>query len=101
MGWGCVQEEIRFLICPELLVTMLVTEMLDDTEALIVTGVERYSVYKGYSTTFTWKGNYVDRTPRDSSGRRMTSVVAIDALFFKSASQQFQTSSIIRELNKV
>ena len=35
---GCVQEEIRFLICPEMLVSRLFTEVLDDNECLIMTG---------------------------------------------------------------
>ncbi|XP_031827020.1 poly(ADP-ribose) glycohydrolase isoform X2 [Nomia melanderi] len=100
LGLGCVQEEIRFVICPELLVTMLVTEELDDTEALIVCGVERYSKYKGYSNTFKWMGNFLDETPRDSSGRRMTSIVAIDALYFKQSQSQFNINNITRELNK-
>ncbi|XP_076249329.1 poly(ADP-ribose) glycohydrolase [Calliopsis andreniformis] len=100
LGSGCVQEEIRFVICPELMVTMLVAEELDDTEALIVSGVERYSKYKGYSNTFKWLGDFVDETPRDNSGRRLTSIVAIDALYFKQPHAQFITSNIIRELNK-
>ncbi|KAH0548451.1 hypothetical protein KQX54_001365 [Cotesia glomerata] len=97
---GCVQEEIRFVICPELLVTMLVTEVLNDTEAVIVTGAERYSNYTGYSDTFEWAGDHVDNTPRDSSGRRKTSIVAIDALYFTHEYRQYQGRSIIRELNK-
>uniref|UniRef100_A0A6V7LA66 poly(ADP-ribose) glycohydrolase n=1 Tax=Bracon brevicornis TaxID=1563983 RepID=A0A6V7LA66_9HYME len=100
LNWGCVQEEIRFVICPELMVTMLVSEMLDDTEALVVTGAERYSKYEGYSHTFKWTGDYVDETPRDSSGRRETSIVAIDALYFSQADAQFSMKNINRELNK-
>ncbi|XP_076642631.1 poly(ADP-ribose) glycohydrolase isoform X2 [Halictus rubicundus] len=100
LGFGCVQEEIRFVICPELLVTMLVTEELDETEALIVSGVERYSRCKGYSNTFKWTGDYIDETPRDSSGRRMTTVLAIDALSFRQPQSQFNISNIRRELNK-
>ncbi|XP_017754645.1 PREDICTED: poly(ADP-ribose) glycohydrolase [Eufriesea mexicana] len=100
LGLGCVQEEIRFVICPELMVTMLVTEELDDTEALIVSGVERYSKYKGYSNSFKWMGDYVDETPKDSSGRRLTSIVAIDALYFTHPQSQFSISNITRELNK-
>ncbi|XP_046432924.1 poly(ADP-ribose) glycohydrolase-like isoform X2 [Neodiprion fabricii] len=100
LGWGCVQEEIRFVICPELMASMLVAEALDDTEALIITGVERYSNYEGYSDTFKWTGNFNDETPRDSSGRRRTSVVAIDALLFKQSHTQFTVTNIIRELNK-
>lgn len=100
LGWGCVQEEIRFVICPELFVTMLVTEVLDDTEALVISGVERFSKYEGYSSSFKWIGDFVDETPRDNSGRRKTSVVAIDALFFKQPNSQFKMSNVIRELNK-
>ncbi|XP_011139259.1 poly(ADP-ribose) glycohydrolase isoform X1 [Harpegnathos saltator] len=100
LGLGCVQEEIRFVICPELMVTMLVTEELDDTEALVVSGIERYSKYEGYSSTFKWKGDFVDETPKDSSGRRMTSIVAIDALYFKQSSLQFNINNVTRELNK-
>ncbi|XP_011308366.1 poly(ADP-ribose) glycohydrolase [Fopius arisanus] len=100
LNWGCVQEEIRFVICPELMVTMLITEVLDDTEALVVTGIERYSKYQGYSSSFKWIGDFVDETPRDTSGRRKTSVVAIDALYFTQADAQFNMKNIIRELNK-
>nr|XP_033338421.1 poly(ADP-ribose) glycohydrolase isoform X1 [Megalopta genalis]XP_033338422.1 poly(ADP-ribose) glycohydrolase isoform X1 [Megalopta genalis]XP_033338424.1 poly(ADP-ribose) glycohydrolase isoform X1 [Megalopta genalis]XP_033338425.1 poly(ADP-ribose) glycohydrolase isoform X1 [Megalopta genalis]XP_033338426.1 poly(ADP-ribose) glycohydrolase isoform X1 [Megalopta genalis]XP_033338427.1 poly(ADP-ribose) glycohydrolase isoform X1 [Megalopta genalis] len=100
LGFGCVQEEIRFVICPELLITMLVTEELDDTEALVVCGIERYSKYDGYSNTFKWTGDFVDETPVDSCKRRLTSVVAIDALHFKQASSQFSIGNIRRELNK-
>ena len=35
---GCVQEEIRFLICPELILSRLFCERLDSNECLIVTG---------------------------------------------------------------
>ena len=35
---GLVQEEIRFLICPELIVSRLFTEVLDNHECLIMTG---------------------------------------------------------------
>ena len=38
LGSGCVQEEIRFVICPELMLSRLFTEVLDDTEALLIVG---------------------------------------------------------------
>ncbi|KAJ8679546.1 hypothetical protein QAD02_015333 [Eretmocerus hayati] len=100
LNYGCVQEEIRFVVCPELLITMLVTEALDDTEALIINGVERFSKYKGYSNSFKWSGDFIDETPRDSSGRLKTCVVAIDALYFKQPKAQFSMGNVIRELNK-
>lgn len=63
---GCVQEEIRFVICPELILSRLFTEVLDDTEALVVTGTmlltdrqdslvcnHRASLYLSYFILFT------------------------------------------------
>ena len=41
LGGGCVQEEIRFLVCPELMVSRLFTEALEDNECLVVTGEGR------------------------------------------------------------
>lgn len=35
---GLVQEEIRFLINPELIVSRLFTEVLEDDDCLIITG---------------------------------------------------------------
>ena len=35
---GCVQEEIRFLICPELILSRLFCERLDSNECVIVAG---------------------------------------------------------------
>jgi poly(ADP-ribose) glycohydrolase len=100
LGRGCVQEEIRFVICPELIAARLFTEALDSTEALLVVGCERFSNYKGYSNTFKWLGNYQDMTPRDSSSRRMCSVVAIDALKLGTRKVQYTPNNMRRELNK-
>ena len=38
LNTGCVQEEIRFVICPELLVSCLFSEVMENNEALIITG---------------------------------------------------------------
>ena len=46
LGYGCLQEEIRFLISPELIVTRLFTEELDSNEVVEITGAEMYSTYK-------------------------------------------------------
>lgn len=43
---GCVQEEIRFLICPELIVSRLFCEELDANECVVITGAEQYSNYR-------------------------------------------------------
>ena len=38
LGHGCVQEEILFVIYPELIISRLFTERLDDNDALLITG---------------------------------------------------------------
>lgn len=67
----------------------------------MVLGAERYSKYEGYGETFTWAGNYNDSTPFDSSCRRRTTLVAIDATHFSKSAHQYNCSAILRELNKV
>lgn len=101
LNYGCVQEEIRFVICPELLCSRLFTEALLDNECLLVLGCERFSYYNGYASTFQWTGDYVDQTPFDSFRRRKCGIVAIDAIHFKSRSAQYSRDMISRELNKV
>ncbi|KAG4077916.1 hypothetical protein HA402_013850 [Bradysia odoriphaga] len=100
LGFGCVQEEIRFVICPEMIVSKLITEVLDKNEALLMIGCERFSSYSGYASTFEWNGNFTDRTPYDESRRRLCNVVAIDALNFYAASDQYREELIRRELDK-
>ncbi|XP_047465949.1 poly(ADP-ribose) glycohydrolase [Mugil cephalus] len=97
---GLVQEEIRFLINPELIVSRLFTEALDHNECLIITGTQQYSKYTGYSQTYQWSGSHQDTTPRDGWQRRCTEIVAIDALQFRSFLEQFHPERINRELNK-
>ncbi|XP_043958689.1 poly(ADP-ribose) glycohydrolase-like isoform X1 [Gambusia affinis] len=100
IGAGLVQEEIRFLINPELIVSRLFTEALDDNEALIITGSQQYSKYTGYSQTYKWAGCHHDTNPRDDWTRRCTEIVAIDALQFRNFLEQFHPDKINRELNK-
>lgn len=100
IGEGCVQEEIRFLICPELILSRLFCERLDSNECLIVAGAERYSDYIGYAHTFRWAGDHVDQTTRDSWERRHSKIVAIDAHVFRCYTDQFQAGLLKRELDK-
>lgn len=41
------QEEIRFMINPELIVGMLFLPSMDANEAIEIVGVERFSSYRG------------------------------------------------------
>ncbi|XP_056147633.1 poly(ADP-ribose) glycohydrolase isoform X2 [Lampris incognitus] len=99
-GHGLVQEEIRFLINPELIVSRLFTEALEYNECLIVTGTEQYSKYSGYSESFKWKDSHKDETPRDNWQRRCTEIVALDALRYRYFLEQFHPEKMARELNK-
>ncbi|MFH4981007.1 hypothetical protein AB6A40_007716 [Gnathostoma spinigerum] len=98
---GCVQEEIRFLICPELLVSMLVCERMRRNEAIVISGVKRYSNYRGYGNTFEWLPmDQEDLTPRDRFQRIHCEIVAIDALPFAQSEEQFVIEAVDRELLK-
>ncbi|XP_070847386.1 poly(ADP-ribose) glycohydrolase-like isoform X1 [Chaetodon trifascialis] len=97
---GLVQEEIRFLINPELILSRLFTEALDHNDCLIITGTQQYSQYTGYAQTYQWTGSHQDTTPRDGWQRRCTEIVAIDALPFRNFLEQFRPEKINRELNK-
>lgn len=100
---GAVQEEIRFVISPELIIARLFTEPLDDDEVLVVTGTAQYSSYTGYSGTFKCADlpNY-NRVELDNLGRERTQVVAMDALFFKpnEIDKQYGEDKLKRELHK-
>lgn len=99
-GHGLVQEEIRFLINPELIVSRLFTEALEYNECLIVTGTEQYSQYAGYAESYRWKDSHTDEIARDDWQRRCTEIVAIDALRYRHFLEQFLPEKMTRELNK-
>lgn len=52
LGRGCVQEEIRFVVSPELILSRLVCESLLDNEAVFMGGCGQFSAYTGYSDSF-------------------------------------------------
>lgn len=64
LNTGLVQEEIRFMICPEMIVSRLITEALGDKECLIMTGCEQFTEYEGYADSFKFKSDFKDKTPR-------------------------------------
>ncbi|KAA3681438.1 poly(ADP-ribose) glycohydrolase, partial [Paragonimus westermani] len=100
---GCVQEEIMFVLRPELLAACLFMERLGDDETVIVEGVEQYSTSHGYADNFRWATDYRESqsgNQRDEWGRWRTTVVAMDALYFDSSEAQYLPKSILRELNK-
>uniref|UniRef100_A0AAG5DNW7 poly(ADP-ribose) glycohydrolase n=1 Tax=Anopheles atroparvus TaxID=41427 RepID=A0AAG5DNW7_ANOAO len=101
IGNGCVQEEIRCVICPELLIGRLLFESLRETEAYFVFGAEQYCTYENYAASFTYGGDHRDETPRDVCGRRRCYIVGLDALkVLEDRTNQYSERSILRELHK-
>ncbi|XP_018679624.2 poly(ADP-ribose) glycohydrolase 1-like isoform X1 [Musa acuminata AAA Group] len=99
LEWGCVQEEIRFMINPELIVGMLFMACMEDNEAIEIIGIERFSCYMGYGSSFRFVGDYPDNKPYDSIGRRKTRIAAIDALC-SPRMWQYEVEGLVRETNK-
>ncbi|KAI3997539.1 hypothetical protein MKX01_029370 [Papaver californicum] len=99
IGRGCVQEEIRFMINPELIVGMLFLPCMDDNEAIEIVGAERFSIYTGYGFSFRFSGDYSDKKLIDCMGRCKTRIIAIDALH-KPGMRQYRVKYLLREINK-
>ncbi|XP_005739157.1 poly(ADP-ribose) glycohydrolase [Pundamilia nyererei] len=100
LGSGLLQEEILFVINPELIVARLFTEKLEDNECLIITGSQQFSSYLGFGDSFEWAGPYEDQSERDEWARRKTKILAIDAMNFRHSVDQYRMRHITRELNK-
>eukprot|EP00931_Biecheleriopsis_adriatica_P108117 TRINITY_DN82455_c0_g1_i1.p1 TRINITY_DN82455_c0_g1~~TRINITY_DN82455_c0_g1_i1.p1 ORF type:complete len:550 (+),score=88.05 TRINITY_DN82455_c0_g1_i1:74-1651(+) len=104
-GAGCLQEEIRFCVCPELLASCLVCEAMLRNEALVIVGAQRFAISHGYAGSFRYGGPFVDGTELDARGRRGVHLVAFDALMC-TGDNQYQLGlpgsdfGILRELVK-
>lgn len=99
LGRGCVQEEIRFMINPEMIVSMLFMSSMADNEAIEIIGAERFSNYSGYAASFRFTGDFVDKKGVDSHGRRKSRVIALDALC-SPGKRQYKVEYLLRETNK-
>uniref|UniRef100_A0A0G4HFU9 poly(ADP-ribose) glycohydrolase n=1 Tax=Chromera velia CCMP2878 TaxID=1169474 RepID=A0A0G4HFU9_9ALVE len=127
LGHGCVQEEIRFAIAPELICSRILVTGLGENEAALFTGARTFSKYTGYADSFAFDGDGRDgeggravvgedtiRLPpsgrdrdkeREVFQRKVVTVVAIDAISYGKSEQnrlrQFQPKHVLRDLNKV
>ncbi|CAI5701253.1 unnamed protein product [Peronospora effusa] len=103
---GCVQEEIRFLLSPELLVSCLLFAKLEPHEAFVIHGTERYSTYQGYGGSFVYGGNFEDTTSLESLPdgrlRRQCVVVGMDATDYgkERVQRQYTREHVLRDLVK-
>ena len=101
---GCAQEEIMFAQCPELILSCLFTEPLDDNESVAVHGFRQYSASIGYG--FTFKYSPVALPEHQSfnvfQGKMIynTHMAAVDAVDYRSyedSNDQYSEKSILRE----
>ena len=83
----------------------LFTERLSDNEVLVMEGFEQYSKYTGYASSFKFDGDHKAAAPASNSTAHSANnipsiLVAMDALHFHFAPNQFRPEHIDRELNK-
>jgi poly(ADP-ribose) glycohydrolase len=100
-----VQEEIRFAICPENIVSMLFCPVMTKVEAIQIIGAEQFSDYAGYMFSFRFAGPYLDPSPLREDGTVRQAIAAIDAYdgrgrSRKTAPEQMSQNMLLRELNK-
>ena len=105
---GCVQEEVRMIIAPELLVACLVCAPMDHHEAVIVTGTAKFTTYEGYDKNFNCTGltEIISKIINDDCHSfpvvETDEVLCIDAIPFRSETgKQYEPVAILRELEKV
>ncbi len=85
LSGGCVQEEIRFAVAPELLAGMIVSPRLGPLEAIVLRGAERFAVTKGYAFSLRYAGRFDDPCARAADGTPDVELVAIDAIDYRRA----------------
>jgi poly(ADP-ribose) glycohydrolase len=100
ISYGCVQEEILFSTNPECICSRLFTYIIDNNEALVIKGAEKFSEYKNYAKNLKYGGNFKDDNI-DENQMIKTQIVAMDALIFNGMEDsQWKKDLIDRELNK-
>eukprot|EP00002_Diphylleia_rotans_P012979 TRINITY_DN252_c0_g1_i12.p1 TRINITY_DN252_c0_g1~~TRINITY_DN252_c0_g1_i12.p1 ORF type:complete len:324 (-),score=56.50 TRINITY_DN252_c0_g1_i12:90-1061(-) len=104
MRYGCTQEEIRFVISPECLISLLCKGTpMSDNQSITILGTERFSNYRGFSRTFRFDSEHKDDIPTlmiDGKLFIKSIISAIDAIPHISKEEQRQPYAIEREFNK-
>jgi len=71
LSGGAAQEEMLFVMKPELLAACFVCDELEDDESVIISGAERFCDYKGKGMKFPFGGNFKDKTPKHAKNPRL------------------------------
>jgi len=92
---GCVQEEILFVIKPECLLSMLTVAMLEDRDAFLIEGAEKFCSYSGYARRWAFAGDF-----REEAGVENV-IVGIDATVNRHGQEaQFEDKNFFRDIYK-
>jgi len=102
---GCVQEEIRFLISPETILSVFLCDVLGPNETVLIRNTIQFSSYTGYSNSFKCTGlsrGLVSLVSGESSDIPWDDVLCIDATPYGAIyrDKQFVLSEILVELEK-
>ena len=101
LSTGTVQEEIIFHKHVEPIVSMLFTEQLENEEAFIIKGVQRFNETRGFKSSFRLVGDFLESIVQDDFRRNDSYIVAIDAVYYQGHEYlQYEKAQIVRELNK-
>ena len=93
MSGDAAQEEMLFLVKPELMVAMALMNRVGDEEVVTISGAVKYSLTSGFGQSFEFDGDY--------DGRREgppPKVVAIDAI--RGGGPAMTTPALLRDMNK-
>ena len=111
LGWGTIQEEIRYLICPECIIVVLlcINQPMLDNESISIEGAERFSNYQGYSKTFQILDPFIDQTPKHRDVNMLNiHIIAFDAYNYgthgddrRQSAKQYEYQDIEREIIKL
>lgn len=87
---GAVQEEILFVLHPELMLSKMTCRPLECNEIVVMYNVRQYSEYSGYSDSFKFKEPCKDKTS--------STIVAMDAFDFRGydPEEQYKTMHVYR-----
>ncbi|EKX42032.1 hypothetical protein GUITHDRAFT_111887 [Guillardia theta CCMP2712] len=114
---GCVQEEIRFSICPELIISCLTCSVLNLGEAIQILGAEQvgyfikysqesykllfqFSSYSGYGFGLRFAGPFVDNQRQADDGTILRGIFAMDAYDGRRRDFNIREAMMLREINK-
>jgi hypothetical protein len=110
LTWGDVQEEIKFSINPELIISMCICEFMKENEAIYIIGTEQFSQFKGYGFTFQFHQNCFNYGELNNiknilyGGKSLKIVdsvlLAFDAKKYMKFEENFLKENYLRELRK-